>query len=768
MKFGIGQSVRRVEDQRFTTGHGRYLDDIAPEGCLHGVMVRSPVARGRILSVDTSAALALPGVVAVYTGQDWRDAGLGMIPNRPSIANADGSAIVVPPRWPLCPELVHHVGDGVAFVVAETRAIAREAADLVAVDYDDLPPVVDPVAALAPGAVQLHDGAPGNRCFLWSKGDAARTDAALAASAHVTTLELVNNRVVINPMETRAALAEYDAATGSFTLTGSFQYVFMFRQLLAEKVFNIPQEKIRAVAHDVGGGFGGKNQVQPEHALVMFAARALGRPVKWVADRMEGFLTDGQGRDQTTTVRLGLDANHRFTALRVDTVANLGAYVSTNGAVVPTNATASVLGGAYDIPAVFNQVTGAFTSTVPTDAYRGAGRPEAGYIIERVIDIAAAELGLDPLELRRANFIPPAKLPYTAALGHTIDSGVFGTVLVRALVEADMTGFPARRAAAEAKGLRRGFGVAYYLEATLGVANEYASLTFDADGMVTVAVGTQSNGQSHETTFAQIVAEALQIDFDRIRYVQGDTDATRMGHGHGGSRSLQLAGSAILRASDKLKEKARALAAELMEAAVDDVEFDAGTFRIAGTDRAAGWSEVAAFAFSEARTDAGQGLADDDEYTRAGNAYPNGCHIAEVEVDPATGVVRVVRYTAVDDFGRIVNPMVVRGQLIGGAVQGIGQAILERTVYDPETGQLLSGSFMDYCMPRADDAPDFSSEFCEDAPTATSPMGVKGCGEAGTIAGPPAIASALCQALGLRHLDMPFTPERVWRAVRGA
>lgn len=763
MQFGIGQSVTRVEDQRFITGNGRYVDDMAPEGCLHGVMVRSPVAHGRLNRLDVTAAKAAPGVVEIFTGADWQRAGLPGVPIRPSIANADGTPIVVPPRWPLAVDKVRHVGDGIAFVVARSRKEAHDAAELIEMDIEELPSVVDSRAALKPGAPQLHTEAPNNRSFLWSSGDEDPVNDALSKAAHVVEMNLVNNRIVINPMEPRGALCLYDAATDCYTLSGSIQHVFMFRDLLGGQVFGIPQDKIRVVAYDVGGGFGGKNQVQPEHALVLFATRELKQPVKWMADRTETFLTDGQGRDQQTRVRLAIDADHRFTAMHVDTVANLGAYVSTNGPVVPTVATASVMGGAYDIPAVFYRCEAALTNTVPTDAYRGAGRPEACYLLERVVEQAAAQLGVDAVELRRKNLIRPQSLPYSASLGHTIDSGGFEELMDRAIAKSDKQGFAARKAESASRGRIRGYGLAYYLEATLGVPTEYARLDFDADGAVTVSVGTQSNGQSHETTFAQIVSEKLGVDFTKVRFRQSDTGNTPIGHGHGGSRSLQVAGSAILGASAKVIERAKALAGELLETAAADIELEEGVFRVVGTDRQVDWGSVVEAAFAPGRPEGDRGLTGDQEYTRAGNAYPNGCHIAEVEVDPDTGTIDVVKYTAIDDFGMIVNPMVVRGQVMGGIAQGLGQAILENTVYDEENAQLISGSFMDYCMPRADDQPETTIDFYEEAPTQTSPMGVKGCGEAGTIAGPPAIVAAVCDALGVSHIDMPLTPQKIWR-----
>jgi len=766
MQFGIGQSVTRVEDERFITGNGRYLDDMNPEGCLYGILVRSTVAHGRITRLDVDAARAAPGVVQVYTGKDWQDAGLPPVPIRPSIANDDGSEIVVPPRWPLARDKVAHVGDGIAFIIADSRKAALDAADLVEVDIDALPAVTDSREALKLGAPQIHPEAPGNRSFLWSKGERAATEAALANAAHVVELTLENNRVVINPMEPRGALCIYNAEQDTYTLSGSIQHVFMYRELMTQKVFDMPMDQLRVVAYDVGGGFGGKNQLQPEHVLVLWACRQLKRPVKWVSDRSELFLTDGQGRDNHTTVKLAIDKDHRFIGMHVHTLANLGGYVSTNGPVVPTMATAAVMGGAYDIPAVCYTVDGVLTNTVPTDAYRGAGRPEACYLLERVLEVAAAELGVDAIDLRRKNLIAADKLPYHASLGHVIDSGGFEELMDRAIAQCDRDGFDTRKAESAARGKVRGWGLAFYLEATLGVPTEYARLDFDEEGFVTVSVGTQSNGQSHETTFAQLVRQQLGVSFEKVRFRQSDTGNTPIGHGHGGSRSLQMAGSAILGASAKVIDKAKAIAGELLETAATDIEFDAGTFRVVGTDRKVDWSAVVDAAFNSTKAEEERGLTGNDEYTRAGNAYPNGCHIAEVEIDPATGVVDVAKYTAVDDFGTIINPMVVRGQVMGGIVQGLGQAVLEHTVYD-EGGQLVSGSFMDYCMPRADDLPETTIEFYEEAPTKTSPMGVKGCGEAGTIAGPPAIVAAVCQALGLDHVEMPLTPQKVWALVNG-
>jgi carbon-monoxide dehydrogenase large subunit len=770
-RFGIGQPMRRLEDARFITGTGTYVDDRQESGMLHAAFLRSPLAHAAIRSIDAGAAKSAPGVVAVYTGEDWRASGLEGIPLRPSIKQPDGSDPRAPLRPGLAVDRVRYVGECVAMVLAETREAAEDALDLIVVDYYELRAVTSAVAASDAGAPLLFDEVPGNLSFRWEVGEAEKTRAALDRADRVVELELTNNRLVANPMEPRGVIAWYDAARDRFEFEGSIQNPFTFRALLAD-LFGWKPEKLHARALDVGGGFGIKNQIQPENAMVLFAVDRLRRPVKWVNDRTQSFQSDAHARDLATRVRLGLDKNARFVALEVDTVANLGAYMSTNGALIPTMPTAAVLGGAYEIPAIFMGVRALYTNTVPVDAYRGAGRPEAMYLLERIVDVAAREIGLSPAEIRRRNLIKAEHLPYKTALGRTIDCGGFAEVLDRALRLADAEGFPKRAAAAKARGLRRGLGIAYYLEATLGPPSDTARIAFAPDGTATLSVGTQSNGQGHETSFAQLAAAEFGIAPDRIRFRQADTDATPEGGGHGGSRSLHLGGTAVSLAAKKVVEKGKAIAAHLLEAAAADVEYAPGTYRIAGTDRTLAFEEVVRAAFDPARLPPGteRGLADEARYEREAFNYPNGVHICEVELEPATGVVRVVRYSVVDDFGRVINPLLARGQVLGGVVQGIGQALYEEAVYDRETGQLLTASFNDYCLPRADNLPMIEVELYEDAPTNTNPLGVKGAGEAGATGSPPAVVNAVLDALGeweVRHVDMPLTPEKVWHAIHG-
>jgi carbon-monoxide dehydrogenase large subunit len=771
-QYGMGQPVRRIEDARFVSGHGRYLDDIAVPGQAHGHVLRAPHAHAVIRRIELAAARAAPGVLGVFVGADHEADGLGPIPCGQEIKQKDGRTQYVPPRHALARDRVRHVGDAVAFVVAETLAQARDAAELIEVDYQPLPVVLDTAAADRPGQPQVWPDAPNNLSFDWEKGDAAATARALAAADRVVTLELVNNRVMVHPIETRGAIGAYDSATERFTLTFSGQAAHTLRRQICDGVFKIPHERMRLVIPDVGGGFGAKNFVYPEYIMVLHAARRLGRPVRWIAERSEGFLSDAHGRDNVTRVSLGLDRNHRFTALRVETRANMGAYLSTNGPIVPTFACAVVLGGVYDIPAVYFECKGVFTNTVPVDAYRGAGRPEAAYLLERVVDVAARELAIDPAELRRRNFIRPDQMPYKTAMGMLLDSGEFAENLDRALALIDRPGFARRRAEAERRGKLRGLGLACYFEATLGMPLETTEIRFDQPGAegagtVTIVTGTQSNGQGHETAFAQIVTELLGVPLARIRFIQGDTDLVKSGGGHGGSRSLQLGGSALVRTAEKIVAKGKLIAAHILETAEADIEFAEGTFRVAGTDRAIGILELAAKALDPKNLppDTTPGLDETGQYTRENYTFPNGCHVAEIEVDPETGVASVVAYAVVDDFGRVINPLLVEGQVDGGVAMGIGQALLERTAYD-ESGQLLTGSFMDYCLPRADDVPKISFEINE-VPAKSNPLGVKGCGEAGCIGALPATINALCDALGARHIEMPATSEKIWRFLNG-
>ncbi|MDJ0951650.1 MAG: xanthine dehydrogenase family protein molybdopterin-binding subunit [Alphaproteobacteria bacterium] len=771
-RFGLGQSVRRVEDQRFLTGHGRFVDDFQFAGQVHAQVLRSPHAHAEIRGIDVTAATELSGVVAVLTGDELAADGIAVIPPGATAQNRDGSDMFVPPRPALAQGRVRHVGEPVAVVVAESIEIARDATELIEVDYETLPAVTDTGSAMDPGAPQLYEGAPRNQCLDWEKGDRAATEAAFAAAAHVSSLELVNSRVVVNPVEPRACIGLWDADGGSFTLYNSGQAAHNVARTLATAVFQLPMERLRVISPDVGGGFGTKNFIYPEQVLVLWAARRLGRPVRWTAQRTEGFLSDTQGRDHVMRAELALDGDGRFLALRIVTTANIGAYVSTFGAMIPTNPVAVVLGGTYDIPAVHYHVREVLTNTVPVDAYRGAGRPEAAYAIERLVDLAAAELGLDPVALRRRNFIRPKAMPYKTAMGSVLDCGEFARVLDRALGQADAAGFAARRAESERRGRLRGLGVASYFEATLGPPNERSAVRFEEDGTVTILVGTMSNGQGHETTYAQILHQRLGLPFEAIRFVQGDTGAIPSGFGHGGSRSMQIGGNALLLAADLIEEKAKRIAAHHFEAQEADIELASGACRVVGTDLAVDLMDLAKIARDPSRLPEGMapGLDAAGDYAREATTFPNGAHIAEVEIEPETGVVHLRAYHVVDDFGTVLNPMITMGQVHGGVAQGIGQALMEHTVYEGETGQLLSGSFMDYCVPRADDMPTLEVAF-EAVPTKTNALGVKGCGEAGCIGALPAVINAVVDALkplGIRHIDMPATPERVWRAIRAA
>lgn len=769
-KFGIGQPMPRMEDRRFITGAGRYVDDIDEPDLLRAAFLRSTHAHAEIRMIDMSAARAAPGVVAVFTGSDWHNAGFSSLPLRPSIKQADGSPIATTPRPGLAVGRVRYVGECVAMIVAETARQAQDALELIRVEYAPLDCVVDSRHALDPDAPQIWpDNAAANLAFIWRVGDADKTSRALADAANVVTLDLVNNRLVPNSMETRGVIVRRDATTGRLTLSGSIQNPFGFQGLLCE-LFSWPKEKLRCKADDVGGGFGCKNQLQPEHAMMLFACETLHRNIKWINDRSESFISDAHARDLVSTVRLGLDGGGRFVALAVETIANLGAYVSTNGALIPTLPTAAVLGGAYAIPNISMEVRAAFTNTVPVDAYRGAGRPEAVYLLERTIDVAARAIGMSPIKLRQKNLIKRSQLPYKTALGREIDVGDFNTVLERAVELADIKGFPRRAKEAKRRSARRGIGIAYYLEATLGPPSDAARIAFSQDGRAVLSVGTQSNGQGHETTFAQIAAAQFGIAPDQISFRQADTDATPEGGGHGGSRSLQLGGTAVLLASRAIVEKGRRIASHLLEADEHDVDYKPGEYRVAGTDRNVSFLDVVKASFDPVRLPPGEklGLDETARYQREDFNYPNGCHVCEVEIDMATCVVRIANYSIVDDFGRIINPLVVRGQVIGGVVQGIGQALLEETCYDAG-GQLKTASLMDYCLPRADNLPPINVALYEEAPTQTNPLGAKGCGEAGATGSPPAVVNAVVDALrefNVDHLDMPLTPAKIWQALR--
>ncbi|BBK32911.1 carbon-monoxide dehydrogenase large subunit [Stella humosa] len=766
----FGQPVRRKEDQSLLTGRGRFIDDYSPEGLAHAWMVRSPHAHARIRSIDIAEAAAADGVVAVLTGADLLADGIGGIPCTYQPPWPAGTAPARPnllPAWPaLAHDTVRYVGDGVAMVVAETIEAARSAAELIQIEWDELPAVVDPEAARADDAPRVHADMPDNACFDWETGDGPATDRAFAAAARIVTLDVVNNRVVVASMETRGATGEW--VDGRYRLATASQMPHQLKEQLAKHVLHVPEDDIHVVVRDVGGSFGIKNSLYPEQILVMWAARRLERPVKWIGDRADAFLTDAHARDNRTRGELAVDADGRFLALRVTTTANIGAYIANKGLLSPT-VNAPALVGAYATPAIHLRVTGVFTNTVPTDVYRGAGRPEAVYLVERLVDVAAAELGIDRVALRRRNVIRPAQIPYKTPIWLTYDAGDFEANLDTALPAVDWDGFEARRAAAKAAGRLRGIGMSFYVERCAGASHEDATLEVAPDGRVTVLVGTMANGQGHVTAYAQIVAEMLGLPIEHIDVIQGDTDRVKHGQGTGGSRSLVMGGSAVHGATRTVIDKARAIASHLLETAEVDIEFQEGTFSIVGTDRRVSFRDVAAAAHDPARLPPGTtpGLDADNRFKVPGYTYPNGCHVAEVEIDPETGRPQVVGYTIVHDFGRVLNPLMLGGQVHGGVAQGLGQALFEHTVYDADSGQLLSGSFMDYCIPRADDVPNFAFHMRED-PAPANPLGVKGAGEAGCAGAPPAIVNAVVDALkplGIRHVDMPLTPERLWRTI---
>ena len=770
-KFGMAQNVRRVEDPRLLKGAGSYTDDMNTPGTLVGVVLRSPHAAAHITSIDTAAAAALPGVVAIYTGADLKADNIGGLPCPVALKNRDGSDMAKPPHPVLADGRVRHVGDPVAFIVAETQQAARDAAETIMVDYDSLPSITDLGAALDADAAQVWDDVPHNQVFDWEIGNKAETEALFAGAAHVTRLTVVNNRVVASSMEARAAQAEYDAETGRWTLRTNTQGGWLLKGLIAEPVFHVEPDRFRIITPDVGGGFGMKLFLYAEHVLTCYAARKLGRPVKWASERSEAFLADTHGRDNITMGELAIDADHKILALRTRNVANMGAYLSNFGPFIPTMAGTGVLASVYNMKGVYANVVGVFTNTVPVDAYRGAGRPEANYIVERLVDAAARELGLDRAQFRRDNMVTPDAMPHTTPVGKVYDSGDFRTVIDHALGTMDWAGFETRRAKSAAQGKRRGIGMAYYLEATGGAPTERAEIRFADDGFVDVFVGTQSSGQGHETAYVQLTVDQLGVDGDKVRIRQGDTDTIPTGGGTGGARSLYSEGQAILVTAASVIEKGRKAASEALEAAPADIVFEAGRFSIVGTDR--GMDIVTLAATQRQRAAKGEDVTTLDAAEVANidaHTFPNGCHIAEVEVDPDTGVLTVLRYSVTDDVGKAVNPLIVRGQVHGGVAQGFGQAILEHTAYDPSSGQLLSGSFMDYAMPRADDLPDIEVDLIE-VPCGTNPLGVKGAGEAGAVGSPPAVINALIDALapsGVTHIDMPATPEKVWQALETA
>ncbi len=770
-KFGLAQPVRRVEDPRLLKGKGVYTDDISLPGMLWAAVLRSPHAAATIAAIDLAPVLTAPGVVGAYTAADLAADGIGGLPCAIPLKNRDGSPRVEAPHPILADGVVRHVGDPVAFVVAETQKAARDGAEAIQVDYDVLPSVTDLGVVMDAEQPQVWPQAPHNICFDWETGDKERTEELFLNAAHVTRLKVVNNRIVVNSMEARAALADFDPATGRWALHTNTQGGWVIKSLLAKAVFHVPEEQFRVVTPDVGGGFGMKLFLYAEHALTCYAARKLGRPVKWASERGEAFLSDTQGRDNITEVELALDADGRFLALRTRNVANMGAYYSTFAPMIPTMAGSKVLASVYGFQAIYVNVLGVFTNTVPVDAYRGAGRPESNYVVERVIDAAAREIGMDRVALRKLNMVPPAAMPYRTAMGQTYDSGEFVRVLDAALAKIDWAGFPARQRASAARGLKRGIGMAYYLEATGGAPSERAEIRFAEDGYVDVFVGTQSSGQGHETAYVMLTADQLGIDGDKIRIRQGDTDSIPTGGGTGGARSLYSEGQAILVTAASVIERGKQAASEVLEAAVADIAFAAGRFAIVGTDRGIDILSLAAAQRDRGARGETVTTLDAAEIAKiAAHTFPNGCHMAEVEIDPDTGMVDVKRYIVCDDVGKAINPLIVRGQVHGGVAQGYGQAVLEHTAYDPASGQLLSASLMDYALPRASDLPDIEVDLIE-VPCGTNPLGVKGAGEAGAVGSPPAMINAIVDALGsagVQSIDMPATPEKVWRALREA
>ena len=783
-KTGIGASVRRKEDFRFLTGQGNYTDDINRPGQTFACMLRSPHAHATIKTIDATAAKAMPGVAAVFTGDDLKAAGVNGLPCGWQIHSKDGSPMKEPGHPVMAQGKVRYVGDIVAVVIADTLAQAKDAAETIVVDYGVLPAVVDMKKALAGGAT-VHDDAPGNLCFDWHIGDKAVVDAAFAKAAHVTKIDIVNNRLIPNALEPRAAIGEFDRGTGEHTLYTTSQNPHVIRLLMGAFVLGLPEHKLRVVAPDVGGAFGSKIFHYAEEAIVTWAAAKVRRPVKWTAERSESFASDAHGRDHINHAELALDKDGKFLALRVNTLANMGAYLSTFAPCVPTYLHATLLAGVYTTPVIYCEVKAVFTDTVPVDAYRGAGRPEATYLLERLVDRAARETGLDQVAIRRKNFIPSTAFPYQTPVALQYDSGDYVATLDLALKTADVAGFAARRAASEKKGKRRGLGYSTYIEAcgiapsavvgSLGARAglfECAEVRVHPTGSVTVFTGSHSHGQGHETTFAQLVSEHLGVPIENVDIVHGDTGKVPYGMGTYGSRSLAVGGQALSNAMTKIVDKAKKIAAHVLEAAEGDIEFKDGNFTVAGTDKTMSFGQVALTAYVPHKFPHDKlepGLDETAFYDPLNFTYPGGCHICEVEVDPDTGVVTVEGFTAADDVGRVVNPMIVEGQVHGGVAQGIGQALLEGCVYDAE-GQLVTGSMMDYCMPRADNLPNFkvgtAVTLC-----AHNGLGVKGCGEVGAIGAPPAVINAIVDALaplGVTDIAMPATPQAVWRAIQSA
>jgi len=776
---GIGASVRRKEDVRFLSGRGNYTDDINRPGQVYAYIKRSDRPHATISGIELGAAAKAPGVLAVFTGADMAADNVGGLPCGWQIHNKDGSPMAEPPHPVIALGKVRHVGDPVAVVVAESRQAAKDAAELIDVNYADLPAAATMKDALAPGAPRVHDDVAGNLCYDWHIGDKAVVDGVFANAAKVVKLDLTNNRLVPNAMEPRAALGDFDTSSGDYTLYTTSQNPHVIRLLMGAFVLHIPENKLRVVAPDVGGGFGSKIYHYAEEAIVTWAAGKLRRPVKWTAERSESFMSDAHGRDHVSTAEMALDAQGNFLGLRISTLANMGAYLSTFAPCIPTYLYATLLAGVYKTPVIYCEVKAVFTNTVPVDAYRGAGRPEATFLLERLVDVIAHDTGLDRVEVRRRNFIPADAFPYQTPVALQYDSGNYQATLDACLKAANYSGFEARRSAAKAQGKLRGIGISTYIEAcgiapsavvgSLGARAglyEVANIKVHPTGSVTVYTGTHSHGQGHETTLAQLVCDQLGVPMSQVDIVHGDTAKIPFGMGTYGSRSLAVGGSAMVKAMDKIIAKGKKIAAHLMEAAVEDIEFADGQFKVAGTDKVKSLTDISLTAYVPHNypiEEIEPGLDETAFYDPKNFTFPAGCHVAEVEIDQETGVVTVVNFVAVDDVGRVINPMIVEGQVQGGVAQGIGQALLENAIYDG-SGQLVSGSFMDYTMPRADNLPNITVA-TETTLCTHNPLGVKGCGEVGAIGSPPAIINAVVDALkdfGVRHLDMPATAPRLW------
>ncbi len=779
MSTGIGARVKRKEDKRFITGRGKFTDDVRVDNQAYAAFVRSPHAHAKLKGIDKSAALAMDGVIDVLDGQQLGADGIGNLICGWAITSKDGSPMNMGAWSALATDKVRFVGNAVAVVIAETAAKARIAAEAVAVDYEELPAVARADKALAKGAPQIHDNAPGNLIFDWELGDKAATDAALKGAAHVTEISLTNNRLSPNAIEPRSAVAIYDQAEDHYTLYTTSQNPHVARLVLSAFYQVAPEHKLRVIAPDVGGGFGSKIYIYPEEIVCLWASMKTNRSVKWTAHRAESFITDSHGRDHITTARMGFDAKNRIVGFDVDTIANFGAYMSLFSSAVPTYLYATLLSGQYDIQNIHCNVRAVYTNTVPVDAYRGAGRPEACFLVERLMETAARELGVSPSELRRTNFI--REFPHQTPVIMNYDVGDFEANLDQALKAADVAGFAARRKEAAARGKLRGLGFSSYIEAC-GIAPsaavgslgsgvglwESAEVRVNPVGTIEILTGSHSHGQSHETTFAQIVAERFDLPIENVSIVHGDTDKVQFGMGTYGSRSGAVGMSAIVKAMDKVEAKVKKIAAHVLEASEDDIVIEGGQVKVAGTDKAMGWHEVglAAYTAHNLPPDMEPGLKEGAFYDPANFTFPAGTYICEVEVDPETGEVEIVQFTASDDFGTLINPTVVEGQVQGGITQGIGQAILEQVVYD-DAGQLITGSYMDYAMPRADDVPSYgvhhTSTVCPN-----NPLGMKGCGEAGAIGSPPAVINAITDAIGNNDLAMPATPQAVWKAIQAA